>query len=160
MCNNIRPDAAAEAIRTLMHALIDISCTAATAEKHITRETEYTGAIIPHSLAYAQLTADMALNEAKAILIADCENGGVMRDDRFNALKQEFSGLSDDATDALSSISELIRASFFLLGMKEYKATGVDVLNITADYADYVAEFNLREKELLREQNKTPHTGE
>lgn len=77
MCNNIRPDAAAEAIRTLMHALIDISCTAATAEKHITRETEYTGEIIPHSLAYAQLTADMALNEAKAILIADCENGGV-----------------------------------------------------------------------------------
>ncbi|EPA7340671.1 hypothetical protein ACQ48M_003614 [Escherichia coli H20] len=59
-----------------MHALIDISCTAATAEKHITREPEYTGAIIPHSLAYAQLTADMALNEAKATLIADCENGG------------------------------------------------------------------------------------
>ncbi|WP_072195890.1 hypothetical protein [Escherichia coli] len=104
MCNNTRPDAAAEAIRTLMHALIDISCTAATAEKHITRETEairtlmhalidisctaataekhitreteYTGAIIPHSLVYTQLTADMALNEAKAILIADCENGG------------------------------------------------------------------------------------
>ncbi|MDM8926031.1 hypothetical protein QU862_23915 [Escherichia coli] len=76
MCNNIRPDAAAEAIITLMHALIDISCAAATAEKHITRDPEYTGAIIPHSLAYAQLTADMALNEAKAILIADCENGG------------------------------------------------------------------------------------
>ncbi|MBA1075207.1 hypothetical protein H0O39_20805 [Escherichia coli] len=76
MCNNIRQDAAAEAIITLMHALIDISCTAATAEKHITREPEYTGAIIPHLLAYAQLTADMALNEAKAILIADSENGG------------------------------------------------------------------------------------
>ncbi|EPA9859821.1 hypothetical protein ACQ9PN_004279 [Escherichia coli] len=76
MCNNTRPDAAAEAIKTLMHALIDISCTAATAEKHITREPEYTGAIIPHSLAYEQLTADMALNEARAILIADCENGG------------------------------------------------------------------------------------
>lgn len=76
MCNNTRPDAAAEAIRTLMYALIDISCTAATAEKHITRETEYTGAIISHSLAYAQLTADMALNEVKAFLIADCENGG------------------------------------------------------------------------------------
>lgn len=77
MCNNTRPDAAAEAIKTLMHALIDISYTAATAEKHITREPEYTGAIIPHSLAYAQLTADMALNEARAILIADCENGGL-----------------------------------------------------------------------------------
>ncbi|MBW6098232.1 hypothetical protein HT118_12490 [Escherichia coli] len=43
---------------------------------HIIREPEYTGAIIPHLLAYAQLTADMALNEAKAILIADCEYGG------------------------------------------------------------------------------------
>ncbi|EOM7043841.1 hypothetical protein ACSD62_004559 [Escherichia coli] len=83
MHNKTTPDAAAEAIITLMHALIDISCTAATAEKHITREPEYTGAIIPHSLAYAQLTADVALNEAKAILIADCENGGVMRDDRY-----------------------------------------------------------------------------
>ncbi|EPD7581335.1 hypothetical protein ACSD3S_000394 [Escherichia coli] len=145
MCNNIRPDAAAEAIITLMHALIDISCTAATAEKHITREPEYTGAIIPHSLAYAQLTADMALNEAKAILIADCENGGgVMRDDRFNSLKQEFSGVPDDAADALSSMPELIRAAFFLLSTREYKSTGLDVLNIAADYADFVTEVILR----------------
>ena len=144
MCNNIRPDAAAEAIITLMHALIDISCTAATAEKHITREPEYTGAIIPHSLAYAQLTADMALNEAKAILIADCENGGVMHDDRFNALKQEFSGVPDDAADALSSMPELIRAAFFLLSTREYKSTGLDVLNIAADYADFVTEVILR----------------
>ncbi|WP_447355159.1 hypothetical protein [Escherichia coli] len=144
MCNNIRPDAAAEAIITLMHALIDISCTAATVEKHITREPEYTGAIIPHSLAVMQLSADMAMNEAKAILIADCENGGVMRDDRFNSLKHEFSGVSDDASDALSSISELIRAAFFLLGTKENKKTGFDVLNITADYADFVTEVILR----------------
>ncbi len=73
MCNNIRPDVAAEAIKTLMHALIDISCTAASAEKHITRETEYTGAIIPHSLAYVQLSADMALDEASKIIMADTE---------------------------------------------------------------------------------------
>lgn len=147
MCNNTRPDAAAEAIKTLMHALIDISCTVAIAEKHITREPEYTGAIIPHSLAYAQLTADMALNEAKAILIADCENGGgVMRDDRFNSLKQEFSGVPDDAADALSSMPELIRAAFFLLSTREYKSTGLDVLNIAADYAEYVAEARYRRK--------------
>ncbi|EIR7860452.1 hypothetical protein LXL93_002763 [Escherichia coli] len=144
MHNKTTPDAAAEAIKTLMHALIDISCTAATAEKHIIREPEYTGAIIPHSLAYAQITADMALNEAKAILIADCENGGGMRDDRFNSLKQEFSGVSDDASDALSAISELIRASFFLIGTKEYKSTGIDVLSIAADYADFVTEVILR----------------
>ncbi|WP_249941727.1 hypothetical protein, partial [Escherichia coli] len=57
MCNKNTPDAAAEAIKTLMHALIDISCTAATAEKHITREPEYTGAIA----AYGRLVADPQL---------------------------------------------------------------------------------------------------
>ncbi|HAV8660529.1 TPA: hypothetical protein JLD44_004341 [Escherichia coli] len=76
MCNNTRPDAAAEAIRTLMYALIDISVIADKAHKHATSETEYAGAFVPHSLAVMQLSADMALNEAKAILIADCENGG------------------------------------------------------------------------------------
>ncbi len=35
-----------------------------------------------------------------------------MRDDRFNSLKQEFSGVPDDAADALSSMPELIRAAF------------------------------------------------
>ncbi|EEQ7978577.1 hypothetical protein MN350_005314 [Escherichia coli] len=147
MCNNTRPDAAAEAIKTLMHALIDISCTAATAEKHITREPEYTGAIIPHSLAYAQLTADMALNEAKAILIADCENGGgVMRDDRFNALKQEFDGVSDDAGDALLVVNDLIKAACFLIGTTEHSGTGSDILVIASDYAEYVAEARYRRK--------------
>ncbi|EOR4061222.1 hypothetical protein DEN96_01015 [Escherichia coli] len=67
-----------------------------------------------------------------------------MRDDRFNSLKQEFSGVSDDASDALSAISELIRASFCLIGTKEYKSTGIDVLNIAADYADFVTEVILR----------------
>ncbi|EEU4429524.1 hypothetical protein WG795_RS24395 [Escherichia coli] len=144
MCNNIRPDATAAALTTLMHALIDISVIADRAHKHATSETEYAGAFVPHSLAVMQFSADMALNEAKTILITDCENGGVMRDDRFNSLKQEFSGVSDDASDALSAISELIRASFFLIGTKEYKSTGIDVLNIAADYADFVTEAVLR----------------
>ncbi|EKL6122079.1 hypothetical protein PSC27_004967 [Escherichia coli] len=146
MCSNIRPDAAAAALTTLMHALIDISVIADRAHKHATSETEYAGAFVPHSLAVMQLSADMALNEAKAILIADCENGGVMRDDRFYSLKQEFSGVSDDAADALSSMPELIRAAFFLLSTKEYKSTGLDVLNIAADYAEYVAEARYRRK--------------
>lgn len=146
MCNNPRPDAAAEAIRTLMHALIDISCTAATAEKHITIEPEYTGAIIPHSLAYAQLTADMALNEARAILIADCENGGVMRDDRFNALKQEFDGAPEDTDIALLCVADMVKAACFLLETAEHSGTGSDILNIASDYAEYVAEARYRRK--------------
>ncbi|HIA7163612.1 TPA: hypothetical protein ACWSD0_002849 [Escherichia coli] len=76
MCNNTRPDAAAEAIKTLIDALIGISVIADKAHKHATSETEYAGAFVPHSLAVMQFSADMALNEAKAILIADCENGG------------------------------------------------------------------------------------
>ncbi|MBW9339086.1 hypothetical protein FHB44_10700 [Escherichia coli] len=147
MCNNTRPDAAAEAIKTLMRALIDISHTAATAEKHITREPEYTGAIIPHSLAYAQLTADMALNEARAILIADCENGGgVMRDDRFNALKQEFDGAPEHEADALLGVADMIKAAFFLINTSGYRSEGAEILNIASDYAEYVAEARYRRK--------------
>ncbi|HBB1133124.1 TPA: hypothetical protein J1C26_001794 [Escherichia coli] len=146
MCNNTRPDAAAEAIKTLIDALIDISRTAATAEKHITRETEYTGAIIPHSLAYAQLTADMALNEARAILIADCENGGVMRDDRFNALKQEFDGAPEHEADALLGVADMIKAAFFLINTSGYRSEGAEILNIASDYAEYVAEARYRRK--------------
>ena len=146
MCNNTRPDAAAEAIKTLMRALIDISYTAATAEKHITREPEYTGAIIPHSLAYAQLTADMALNEAKAILIADCENGGVMRDDRFNALKREFDGAPEDAAGALLSVADMMKAAYFLINTSGYKSEGEMILSIASDYAEYVAETRYRRK--------------
>ena len=80
----------------------------------------------------------------KIFLLLIVKMGGVMRDDRFNSLKQVFSGVSDDASDALSAISELIRASFFLIGTKEYKSTGIDVLNIAADYADFVTEVILR----------------
>lgn len=80
----------------------------------------------------------------KIFLLLIVKMGGVMRDDRFNSLKHELSGVSDDAGDALSSISKLIRASFFLIGTKEYKSTGIDVLNIAADYADFVTEVILR----------------
>ncbi|EEC8785946.1 hypothetical protein E9K18_RS18620 [Escherichia coli] len=139
MCNKTTPDAAAAALTTLMHALIDIECTAELAQGEEQKDrTQF-------ALECIRYTATRSLNDAKNILVADCENGGgVMRDDRFNSLKQEFSGVSDDASDALSAISELIRASFFLIGTKEYKSTGIDVLNIAADYADFVTEAVLR----------------
>ncbi|EFG0794745.1 hypothetical protein BR295_004638 [Escherichia coli] len=144
MHNKTTPDAAAAALTTLMHALIDISVIADRAHKHATSETEYAGAFVPHSLAVMQLSADMTLNEAKAILIADCENGGVMRDDRFNSLKQEFSGVPDDAADALSSISEIMRVAFFFLCTDEHRDTGLNILDIAANYADFVTEVILR----------------
>ncbi|EIS2694435.1 hypothetical protein LZF50_005477, partial [Escherichia coli] len=46
MCNNIRPDATAAALTTLMLALIDISVIADRAHKHATSETEYAGAFV------------------------------------------------------------------------------------------------------------------
>ncbi|HAH3342141.1 TPA: hypothetical protein GF098_21605 [Escherichia coli] len=147
MCNNTRPDAAAEAIKTLMHALIDISVIADKAHKHATSETEYAGAFVPHSLAVMQLSADMALNEAKAILIADCENGGgVMRDDRFNALKQEFDGAPEHEADALLGVADMIKAAFFLINTSGYRSEGAEILNIASDYAEYVAEARYRRK--------------
>ncbi|HFT8933955.1 TPA: hypothetical protein ACGS2I_001649 [Escherichia coli] len=103
MCNNTRPDAAAEAIKTLMHALIDISVIADKAHKHATSETEYAGAFVPHSLALMQFSADMALNEAKAILIADCENGGaIMRN------KHDIEDLAFEALHSVKKIREVV----------------------------------------------------
>ena len=73
MCNNHYSDTTVTVIKTLMHALIDISVIAYRAHKHATSETEYAGAFVPHSLAVMQLSADMALNEASKIIMADME---------------------------------------------------------------------------------------
>ncbi|HDT1914355.1 TPA: hypothetical protein QHM53_003041 [Escherichia coli] len=72
--------------------------------------------------------------------------GGVMRDDRFNALKQEFDGAPDDTGDALLAVNDLIKAAYFLIHTAEYISTGTDVLNIASDYAEYVAEARYRRK--------------
>ena len=73
MCNNTRPDAAAEAIKTLIDALIDISVIADKAHKHATSETEYAGTFVPHSLAVMQISADQALETASKMLMADVQ---------------------------------------------------------------------------------------
>ena len=139
MCNKTTPDAAAAALTTLMHALIDIECTAELAQKE--EREEYT----LFALECIRYTATRSLNDAKNILVADCENGGgVMRDDRFNSLKQEFSGVPDDAADALSSISEIMRVAFFFLCTDEHRDTGLNILDIAANYADFVTEAVLR----------------
>ncbi|EEZ5174865.1 hypothetical protein C3U77_004640 [Escherichia coli] len=138
MFSNNTPDAAAKALTTLMHALIDIECTAELAQNK--GREDYTA----FCLECIRYISSRSLDEAKNILIADCENGGVMRDDRFNSLKQEFSGVSDDAVDALSSMPELIRAAFFFLCTDEHRDTGLNILDIAANYADFVTEAALR----------------
>ncbi|EOU7631675.1 hypothetical protein ACODHO_002864 [Escherichia coli] len=138
MFSNNTPDAAAKALTTLMHALIDIECTAELAQNK--GREDYTA----FCLECIRYISSRSLDEAKNILIADCENGGVMRDDRFNSLKQEFSGVPDDAADALSSISEIMRVAFFFLCTDEHRDTGLNILDIAANYADFVTEAVLR----------------
>ncbi|EHB7411419.1 hypothetical protein JV230_004200 [Escherichia coli] len=138
MCNKTTPDAAAAALTTLMHALIDIECTAELAQGEEQKDrTQF-------ALECIRYIATRSLNDAKNILVADCENGGVMRDDSFNSLKQEFSGVPDDAADALSSISEIMRVAFFFLCTDEHRDTGLNILDIAANYADFVTEAVLR----------------
>ena len=138
MCNKTTPDAAAAALTTLMHALIDIECTAELARKE--EREEYTS----FALECIRYTATRSLNDAKNLLVAECEDGGGMRDDRFNSLKQEFSGVPDDAADALLSISEIMRVAFFFLCTDEHRDTGLNILDIAANYADFVTEAVLR----------------
>lgn len=59
MCNATWPDAAVDAIKTLMDSLIEISAIAGVAHKHAARESE----CISHYLAFVQLKADQALDQ-------------------------------------------------------------------------------------------------
>ncbi|EHO6954280.1 hypothetical protein ACTV7A_003121 [Escherichia coli] len=70
MFSNNTPDAAAKALTTLMHALIDIECTAELAQNK--GREEYTA----FCLECIRYISSHSLDEAKNILIADCENGG------------------------------------------------------------------------------------
>ncbi|EFF0761903.1 hypothetical protein CCS78_004865, partial [Escherichia coli] len=122
MHNKTTPDAAAAALTTLMHALIDIECTAELAQNK--GEKEYTA----FCLECIRYISSRSLNEAKNILVADCENGGVMRDDRFNSLKREFDGAPEHTGDALLGVADMIKAAYFLINTSGYKSEGEMIL--------------------------------
>ncbi|HEL8025746.1 TPA: hypothetical protein UZ441_001094 [Escherichia coli] len=67
MCNKNTPDAAAEAIKTLMHALIDINYTAWLAKN------KKDAVFISSALESIQIIAEHALNKSKNILVADIQ---------------------------------------------------------------------------------------
>ncbi|EGI6804212.1 hypothetical protein JVU08_001253 [Escherichia coli] len=69
-----------------------------------------------------------------------------MRDDRFNALKQEFDGAPEDTDIALLCVADMVKAACFLLETAEHSGTGSYILNIASDYAEYVAEARYRRK--------------
>ncbi|EOP0016337.1 hypothetical protein RIJ45_004882 [Escherichia coli] len=70
MFSNNTPDAAAKALTTLMHALIDIECTAELAQREEQKDRT------SFNLECISYISSRSLDEAKNILIADCENGG------------------------------------------------------------------------------------
>ncbi|ELK8221535.1 hypothetical protein RVZ84_004203 [Escherichia coli] len=70
MHNKTTPDAAAAALTTLMHALVDIECTAEIAQGEEQKERT------AFALECIRYIATRSLNDAKNILVADCENGG------------------------------------------------------------------------------------
>ncbi|HIA3449920.1 TPA: hypothetical protein ACWP5I_000879 [Escherichia coli] len=69
-----------------------------------------------------------------------------MRDDRFNALKQEFDGAPEHTDIALLCVADMVKAACFLLETAKHSGTGSDILNIASDYAEYVAEARYRRK--------------
>lgn len=58
-------------IKTLMHTLIEVGLVAGYAEKFASRDSEYTGAVIPHSLAAIQQLAVAALQDVSNVMQAD-----------------------------------------------------------------------------------------
>ncbi|EAU9427270.1 hypothetical protein IQ607_002878 [Salmonella enterica] len=84
MSKNTYPDRENEAIKTLMFALIEISCIAETAHEHACRESECAGSVIPYSLAIIQRSTEQALQDVSNIMskgVADSEiTQGVSRD--------------------------------------------------------------------------------
>ena len=63
----------AKAMLHLMHAMADINAIARTADK-LLYDAEYSGCVIPHSLAAINMIAETAAEEAIAILEADIKN--------------------------------------------------------------------------------------
>ncbi|MCU0037524.1 hypothetical protein [Escherichia coli] len=69
-----------------------------------------------------------------------------MLDDRFNSLKREFDGAPEDASGALLSVADMMKAAYFLINTSGYKSEGEMILSIASDYAEYVAETRYRRK--------------
>lgn len=63
----------AKAMLHLMYAMADINAIAKTAHKLLS-DAEYSGCVIPHSLAAINMIAETAAEEAIAILEADIKN--------------------------------------------------------------------------------------
>ncbi|WP_288445374.1 hypothetical protein [uncultured Serratia sp.] len=64
-------DSSAAAITTLMHAIIEMRILADKACEHISRDSEYADATVPHALALIQQQGEQAIQKASAMLEAD-----------------------------------------------------------------------------------------
>ncbi|EBJ7482525.1 hypothetical protein DY526_12260 [Salmonella enterica] len=77
MSKNTYPDHKNDAIKTLMFALIEISCIAETAHEHVCSESEYAGSVIPYSLAIIQRSTEQALQDVSNIMAKGTGETGI-----------------------------------------------------------------------------------
>lgn len=76
MHNTQSTDITVNIITTLLHALTEISTVSGGACEHASRDSEYAGAVVPHSLAMIQQRADMAMRQVSAMMLADMQPTG------------------------------------------------------------------------------------
>ncbi|HBN7290926.1 TPA: hypothetical protein L3430_005699 [Escherichia coli] len=84
-----------------------------------------------------------------------------MRDDRFNALKQEFDGAPEHEADALLGVADMIKAAFFLINTSGYRSEGAEILNIASALITLLEPviMELQEIDLLHDRYKEQDTG-
>ncbi|KLP39506.1 hypothetical protein [Enterobacter ludwigii] len=58
-------------INTLLHTLHEVGFVAGAAEEYVSRDSEYAGAIVPHTLAVIQQRTEIALQTVGAIMRAE-----------------------------------------------------------------------------------------
>ncbi|EAW3042592.1 hypothetical protein L1O59_001167 [Salmonella enterica] len=68
-----------------------------------------------------------------------------MNSERLKALKANLKGAPLDAREAVGFISDLIKASSFLVTTAGYAQTGNILMGIAQDYAELVTEMNIRD---------------
>ncbi|ECJ3558009.1 hypothetical protein FQA40_04005 [Salmonella enterica] len=68
-----------------------------------------------------------------------------MNSKRLNALKANLKGAPLDAREAVGFISDLIKASSFLVTTDGYAQTGNILMDISQNYAELVTEMNIRD---------------
>ena len=140
----------AKAMLHLMHAMADINAIARTAHKLLC-DAEYSGSVIPHSLAAINMIAETAAEEAIAILEADIKKmpRGIMSMNNMQELKSTQSIRQYAALTA-----SLLECAVLLTSSSDQKTERFvpDLLRVSFERADSLADA-LEEMEVTYVKN-------